>query len=211
MTTFKAGIKKARGSFVFLVGITLAFGTVFGLEQWKPHKSNSMAQASPIEIVEKSAIPFRARRALSDKEIEMATVAWQYFERNTNANTGLVNSVDGYTAATLWDTASYLLALISAHDLEIIDSPSFDRRLNQALATLADLKLFDNKLPNKVYSTEDGAMTTYTNTKTERGVGWSAIDLGRVMVPFHALSTTMEKLATCRKVVLGMKSMQQNH
>jgi len=187
MTSFKSGIKKARGSFVFLIGITLAFGTVFGLEQWTPRKNQVMVHSSPIDLVEASAIPLRVQRELNDKEIEMATVAWQYFDRNTNPTTGLVNSVDGYSAATLWDTASYLLALISAHDLGIVDTDSFDQRLTQALDTLAELKLFDGKLPNKVYSTEDASMTTYTNQATERGVGWSAIDLGRVMVPFHAL------------------------
>ena len=42
MSQFKDGLKKARGSMVFLFGITFAFGTVFGLEQWQPKKTNTM-------------------------------------------------------------------------------------------------------------------------------------------------------------------------
>ncbi len=193
MSHFKDNLKKARGSIVFLIGIVLAFGTVFGLEQWKPQKANVMneysaiASAGLINLTEEKNIPLREQRALTDDEVRMARVAWTYFENNTNADTGLVNSVDGYTAATLWDTASYLLAMISAYDLEIIDNTEFGNRLTKVLKTMAALPLFEDKLPNKVYSTATASMTTYDNQTTERGVGWSAIDIGRIMVPFNVL------------------------
>jgi len=187
MSQFKDGLNKARGSMVFLLGITLAFGTVFSLEQWQPNKPNTMAATSAINLIESESLPLRDHRALNAAEREMAQTAWTYFRNNTIEDTGLVNSVDGYTSATLWDTSSYMMALISAHDLDIIDTEEFDGRLRKLLTTLANIPLFEDRLPNKAYSTATGLMATYDNKPTDRGVGWSAIDIGRVMVPFNVL------------------------
>lgn len=187
MSQFKDNLRKARGSLTFVIGITLAFGIVFGLEQWQPQRTGAAMTSSPIEFVDTDALPLRANRHLNPAESEMARIAWSYFENNTDADTGLVNSVDGYTSATLWDTASYLLALLSVRDLEIIDHSEFVDRLQRVLGTLADISLFENRLPNKVYSTATATMTTYNNQPTTRGVGWSAVDIGRIMVPFSVL------------------------
>ena len=51
----------------------------------------------------------------------MAQVAWKYFENNTQPETGLANAVDKYPSTTMWDTASYLGALVSAYELGIIE------------------------------------------------------------------------------------------
>jgi len=187
MSQFRDGIRKARGSLVFLLGITLAFGTVFGLERWQPEKANTMAAAGAIDLDKSDSVPLRDHRALNEAELSMARVAWTYFSNNTIDDTGLVNSVDGYTAATLWDTSSYMLALIAAKDLGIVETAEFDDRLQRLLKTLAELPLFEDRLPNKVYSTTTANMVTYENVPTESGVGWSAIDIGRVMVPFNVL------------------------
>ena len=183
----KGNLMKVRGSLVFLVGLTIAFGTVFMLERWKPAVVVEVAEPK-VELLKENVIGTFASRPLTEQELQYATVAWQYFKSNTNAKTGLVNSVDQYPASTLWDTASYLLGLISAHRLEIVDQVEFQSRMNQALDTLAQLPLFDNRLPNKSYSTTDGSMVTYDNSVTDRGIGWSAIDMGRVLVPFHVLA-----------------------
>lgn len=183
----ESNLSKARGSIVFLVGLTLAFGTVFGLEKWKPQKSNFNMPVGQINFIDTNEIPLRVHRELSEVELEMAKVAWTYFKNNTDTETGLVNSVDGYTAATLWDTASYLMALISVQEIGIIEEEEFDTRLQQVLKTLAALPLFEGKLPNKVYSTKTATMTTYENKPSENGVGWSAIDIGRILVPFNML------------------------
>lgn len=187
MSQFKHNLAKARGSMTFVVGLTLAFGTVVGLEKWQPQEGSLTMTSSPVEFVNNQSLPMRAARPLTSKEMEMAHVAWSYFENNTDEQTGLVNSVDGYTSATLWDTASYLLGLLSARDLAIIDHTEFEARLTRVLNTLAELPLFEGQLPNKVYSAVSGTMTTYDNQPTSRGVGWSAIDIGRIMVPFNAL------------------------
>ncbi len=185
--SIKDNLMKARGSLVFLVGLTIAFGTVFTLEQWKPAAVVEVAQPK-VELVKEATIRTHESRELTAQELKYAKVAWQYFENNTDPQTGLVNSVDQYPASTLWDTSSYLLGLISAHRLDIVDAAAFNSRMNNALDTLATLPLFDDLLPNKSYSTKDASMVTYDNSVTTRGIGWSAIDMGRVLVPFHVLA-----------------------
>ena len=96
MSQLSENLKKARGSIVFLIGITLAFGTVFGLEQWKPGKVKMMTAANVIEIDSDTSIPLRKQRNLSSLELDMAKTAWKYFDNNTQDN-GLVNSVHNYT------------------------------------------------------------------------------------------------------------------
>jgi len=79
MSQFRDGIRKARGSLVFLLGITLAFGTVFGLERWQPEKANTMAAAGAIDLDKSDSVPLRDHRALNEAELSMARVAWTYF------------------------------------------------------------------------------------------------------------------------------------
>lgn len=129
----------------------------------------------------------RVKRSLTAEEQVWAKTAWQYFVNNTQENTGLVNSVNGYTATTMWDTASYMMAAISAQRLGIISNTEFDMRMNNVLSSLAKMPLFDNKLPNKSYNTKTLAMVNYTNKETEQGIGWSAIDIGRILVPLKIL------------------------
>lgn len=181
----KDNLMKARGSLVFLVGLTVAFGTVYSLERWNPVAPPGVTPV--IELSSQSDIPSVKVRALTDDEIQYASVAWQYFLKNTNPETGLVNSVSQYPAATLWDTSSYLLGLISAYRLGVVDAQEFNQRTKKLLGTLATMPLFDDQLPNKSYSTVNAAMVTYNNDPTTRGIGWSAIDIGRILVPFNVL------------------------
>lgn len=183
--SIKENIKRARGSLVFLTGLTIAFGTVYCLEQWHPEK-NFVADSKRIPATSVAISEFESREP-SAQEFGIAEIAWQYFVSNTDPNTGLVNSVDQYPASTLWDTASYLLGLIAAERLGIVKREEFDSRMLTVLGTMADMPLFDNRLPNKSYSTADGAMVTYENADSDRGIGWSAIDIGRALVPFHVL------------------------
>jgi len=126
-------------------------------------------------------------RNLSSEEKQWAETAWAYFKNNVNVKTGLVGSVQGFNGTTLWDTASYLLGLVSANRLGLISDSHFDRRTARALESLAALPLFDGKLPNKSYDVVTLKMTDYANEPTERGIGWSAIDIARVMVPVNIL------------------------
>ncbi|MEM1179653.1 MAG: DUF3131 domain-containing protein [Acidobacteriota bacterium] len=122
---------------------------------------------------------------LSAVEMKMARIAWKYFENNYQPTTGLVNSVDGFPSTTMWDTASYLGGLLAARELCIIDKHEFDKRLSKLLGTFSTLDLFQGELPNKAYNTETAAKVDYTNAPGE--IGFSALDLGRLLIWFRIL------------------------
>ncbi|HEY2844103.1 MAG TPA: DUF3131 domain-containing protein [Bryobacteraceae bacterium] len=136
----------------------------------------SAADTSP-----KNAGRNRPRRGgLTESETAMAKVAWKYFENNTNAKTGLANAVDAYPSTTMWDTASYLAGLLSAHELGIVSKNDFDRRMAAILKTLNEISFFHDELPNKAYSTDNAQKVDYANKPGE--IGYSAIDLGRLLI-----------------------------
>jgi hypothetical protein len=103
----------------------------------------------------------------------------------------------------MWDTGSYLMAVIAAKKIGLIQGEEFDGRISSALGALSKLPLFDKSLPNKAYNVSTLAMTDYGNTVTERGIGWSAIDIGRLLVPFNVLVWQYPQHGDLVKKVIG--------
>jgi hypothetical protein len=181
--TFREGLIKARSYIVFILGLAAAFTIIIKLEAMDIEKGIT----NRVEIKKSQDIPAGKTGRISRDEEKWARTAWRYFENNYRSETGLVNSVDGYQASTMWDTASYLMGLVSAYRLAIIPDDIFHQRLSSVLNTLAILPLFDDALPNKSYNTVSGQMVNYSNEKSKRGIGWSAIDIGRLLVPFNII------------------------
>ncbi|RQR34397.1 DUF3131 domain-containing protein [Burkholderia sp. Bp9143] len=117
---------------------------------------------------------------LDAREMQMARQAWVYFENNYQPATGFVNAGDNYPSTTMWDTASYLGALVAARNLDLIDKREFDDRLGALLRTLNSLDLFRGELPNTVYNTQTAQKVNYANQPGE--IGYSAVDLGRLLI-----------------------------
>ncbi|MFN6580806.1 MAG: DUF3131 domain-containing protein [Aulosira sp. ZfuVER01] len=126
---------------------------------------------------------------LTPEEQTYARAAWQYFVKNYQPATGFTNSTGGYPSGTLWDMGNYLMALNAARSLNLTDQADFDGRLNKFLTTLSSLKLFEDALPNKVYNAATGQMVDYGNNPNERGIGWSALDVGRILAAFDVIRT----------------------
>lgn len=183
--TFKEDILKARGHLVIISSIIVSLAIIPRLENY-----NKQAQATTnIEqnesLLKKSVIKLPESEVLSKQDIINANIAWKYFENNYNPQTGLVNSVDKYNASTMWDTSSYLLALICSYEIGIISKQKFDSMMSKALNSIYTMKLINNELPNKSYNTRTLDMVDYTNHKTNIGIGSSAIDIGRLFVPLY--------------------------
>jgi hypothetical protein len=191
--TFKEGLILSRGHLVFLAGLAAAFGIAIALERGKVQvpagfaggASASLKRGAPGATL--SPLPVPPPAPLTAEDLTRARRAWSYFEVNWRQETGLVDSVDRYPATTMWDTASYLMALLAARRLEVIPQATFDARTAAALSALARLPLFEGKLPNKSYNTLSLAMVDYNNRPAARGIGWSAIDIGRLLVPMNIL------------------------
>ncbi|MGI0492030.1 DUF3131 domain-containing protein [Alkalinema pantanalense CENA528] len=129
------------------------------------------------------------RNPLTPEEQEQSRIAWQYFVKNYQPSTGFTNSVGGYPSGSLWDMGNYLMALNSARWLNLIDQAEFDNKLNAFLNGIGKLQLFEGILPNKTYHAANGKMVNYNNEPTDRGIGWSALDIGRMLAAFHVIRT----------------------
>jgi len=140
-----------------------------------------------------SSAHFGRNGPLTEREFQMAQVAWTYFESFHQDETGLVNAVGNYPSTTLWDTASYISALVSAYELCIINKQEFDTRATSLLNTLRNLPLFRGEAPNKVYHTQTGQPVNYANEEGE--IGMSALDIGRMLVWLRILKERHPHLA----------------
>jgi hypothetical protein len=179
MHSYSRQPKWVRWTALFLVGVSWQFILqFFSLDPVRAEnpaaKSNSCAAiVSP----------------LTPEEEAYAKTAWQYFQANYQPDTGFANSTGGYPSGTMWDLGNYLMGLNSARWLNLVTQSEFDAKLNKFLATLSRLKLFDGALPNKVYNAKTAAMVDYANKSTPRGIGWSALDIGRMLAAFDSIRT----------------------
>jgi hypothetical protein len=180
------GWRSARGHVVFLLALLTAFAVVWWLERWETGQTGAPTAQAWAPDPETQAPP-PALEPLGEAEMESARAAWAYFAANIQPDTGLANSVGEYPNTTMWDTGSFLLAAISAERLGVLRRAEFDEVVGSALDSLARLPLFDGRLPNKAYDTRTLAMVDYANEPSEQGIGWSALDIGRVLVPLHVL------------------------
>ena len=191
------GFLHARSSIIVLMAMIFSFSVVSALKAFDP-----VATAKTETLTITPLIPAARIGELDQSDQEAARIAWKYFVNNYQEQTGLVNSADRYPASTMWDTGSYLMALICAQRLQLISNREFDTRLSRALESLSKLRLFDGELPNKSYNTMTLEMVDYNNLVTTRGIGWSAIDIGRLLVPFNVINWSYPgHTAEVRKVI----------
>jgi hypothetical protein len=111
-----------------------------------------------------------------------ARTAWAYVTRHYVPATGLVDATSGYAFTTVWDVASGIAALYCGHALKFLDEREYHRRMRRVLSTLRTMGIVDGAAFNKVYSTRTAAMVGRDQAPSGRGYGWSATDIGRLLV-----------------------------
>jgi hypothetical protein len=183
--------KPYRASLMFLSGLVLAAGVAVGFDETGRVLWRASAPVAVTEAPDLLALP---PRALDASDLAAGRAAWAYFAANTQRESGLVDSVAGYPSATLWDLGSYLLALVSARRLDIVSLAEFESRASQVLITLGKLQLVEGRLPNKAYDTRSLAMVDYANQPVDGGIGWSALDIARLLVALRAIEETAPQL-----------------
>lgn len=148
---------------------------------------------------------------LSEQELEWAKIAWKYFVNNYHPDTGLVNGVDEFNVASVWNIADTIAATITAHSLELIDTYEFDHRISPLLEFINRMSLSYGKMPDVFYSAGEGSIVDQTGTPEDNSKkdaaagsgtsgsgdkkgggengglnaeqkGWSAIDIGRLLI-----------------------------
>jgi hypothetical protein len=132
---------------------------------------------------------------VEDPDLVDARLAWRYVENNTLPTTGLANAVDGFQHVTVWDIASLIGAVYSAHELRILGDAAYDARIRQILGTLAQMPLFDGAAFNRFYDGKTGQMVDRNFKATATGYGWSATDIGRLLVWLRVLAVNQPQYA----------------
>ncbi len=176
---------KHRSSLFFIGGLLAAAGLAIGLD----NGAHNLRPAGnlPADLSDAPVHEPLDPRPISAEDRRAAEIAWAYFAANTRAETGWVDSVAGFPSTTLWDQGSYLLALTAACELRIIPDTECDARLERLFAGLETLQLYDGRLPNKVYDTRSLRMVDYDNSISDQGIGWSALDIARMLSALRIL------------------------
>lgn len=127
--------------------------------------------------------PPSADRATQERTLrESAQTAWAFVARNYSDASGLVRAHDTYQYVTIWDVASALASYRAARDLDLITEADYRRRMDRAIATLRSMPLYANAVPNRLFDSETGRMVGRDEKPTATGYGYSATDLGRMLV-----------------------------
>lgn len=212
--SFRDNLINARSHIIFLAALGCGLALVVSLERnisttspqqpaaVAPHglpdqPQNPLEPSSPMTVFNDiEPLPLAVTGRSPELDLKHARIAWTYFQNNTNPATGLVNSADRYPSTTMWETGSYFIAVISADLLGLIDTNEAEDRLSRALDTLASIRLFDDILPNKAYNVRTGDLVDYTNKPVERGLGWSALDIARMVGALGHVEHSYPQLAS---------------
>lgn len=119
----------------------------------------------------------------------MAAAAWQYLDRHYQPSTGFVNATPDWPNTTLWDLGGQLLAMQAAKEIGLINDSTYRARTRTTLTTLERVPLFEGAAFNRIYSTKDGSPDAGS------GAGWSATDLGRLLLALKILAVREPEFA----------------
>ncbi len=210
--SFRTNLVRARGHIVFLVALVIGLLLVLWLETLgDPPDPNAQSEGPDLmqTFDEIEPLPLAVRGESSGDDLESARIAWTYFENNTIEETGLVNSVDKYPSTTMWETGSYIVAVLSAERLGLIDSEAAEARLSKMLDSLRELRLFQDTLPNKAYNSRTLELVDYANQPSELGLGWSALDVARIVATLGLIERNHPALAPQVEALLDTWSLDR--
>jgi hypothetical protein len=168
--------------------------------------ARSIQAPSPPQVTRPVAPP-AAPPPVSDsaqREFLLASArsAWAYVRRNYHATTGFVGATDQYQFVTMWDVGSILGAYLSARELGFITPDDYRGRVSRVLRALEVAALHDGAAFNRLYAAASGRMVGRDHLPTRRGHGWSATDLGRLLVWLKIVAThDREHDAAARRIV----------
>jgi hypothetical protein len=95
-----------------------------------------------------------------------------------------VSATPDWAYTTTWDVGAQVLAYLAAKNLELLDEAEYHRRTARLLETLETKPLVRNATFNRTYS----ATTARPGDGTRGATGWSATDLGRLLVGLRVLA-----------------------
>jgi hypothetical protein len=187
--SFVHGLLAGRSHLAFLLGLAAAALTVRTADRIARAPAAQADRRSPAAAPDPREPPLRPRAAALDRsERRLALAAWSYLERNADPATGFAPSVKGARTTTMWDAGSQLMGILAAEDLGLVSEAGASHRLERIVASIAAIPLCEGGLPNKSYDVRTLEMVDYGGAAAPQGIGWSALDVARVLVPLGAIA-----------------------
>lgn len=156
----------------------------------------------PINHHQSTVLKKIAPISLSRNELLLAKKAEYYIQRNFHKETGLWNSVQGYSHTTMWDVASGIAATLALEALGMKETEQVHYELEKTLSTLSSFPLYKDTLPNREYSTKTGFPSGRLSETKSNGNGWSALDIGRLLIWLKILEQQHPELSpSVQKIV----------
>jgi hypothetical protein len=179
-----------------VLAVTLA---AYGAIRWQPRASapSGIGTADNFRDLRPEAWQLDTVRVEDEHAFfdDAAGRAWSYIEKYYEPATGLVRTVPEYPVATVWDIASALAAHYCAAELGLLPADEYDRRVSRALETLRTMPLFDGAAFNKSYLAHNAVMVDRQGVAVPDGYGWSATDVGRLLVWLRIIATRQPQYA----------------
>ncbi|KAB1457114.1 DUF3131 domain-containing protein [Vibrio panuliri] len=143
-----------------------------------------IVQTNDLEVeASKNEQPTETPRVpLTRNELLLAKKAQHYIKTNLRKNTGLWDSVQGYSHTTMWDVGSGIAATLALEALNLKSDEEVKLELSKTLHTLKTLPLYNGILPNREYNTKTGLPSGRLSNTPTNGNGWSALDIGRLLI-----------------------------
>ena len=113
--------------------------------------------------------------------MKSARGAWAYVTREVTS-AGFVGATRNYQFLTVWDMGSELAAAWSARELGFITPAQYRAFVGRILASIERMPLYDGAAFNRMYSAVNGKMVDSKAQASDKGMGWSALDHGRLLV-----------------------------
>jgi hypothetical protein len=166
----------------------------------------AIAAAAPARAVARSVPPAPPLSASEEAFLrQVARDAWSYLDANYNEATGLVSATPSWAYSTTWDVGAQILGFLAARNLELLDEAEYDRRTARLLETLARKPLVRGATFNRTYS----ATTAQPGDGTRGATGWSATDLGRLLVALRVLWEHEPRYREQIEAIVGRTDMDQ--
>ena len=146
--------------------------------------------------------PTPASRTEEDKLFDQAArAAWTLIDRSYYPATGFASAQPAFPYPTAWDIASTLAAYYSARGLGLLSQDEYLRRASKLLETMKTVRLFQGMAYGRNYDARNGELVGATQKPDPNGTGYSAIDLGRLLVVLAVVAKQDPQLADAARAV----------
>ena len=174
----------------------------------KPSGVMSQRQAlvipAPAPMTPTTATP-REQRDFMNRS---ARAAWSYVTREMTS-AGFVGATKNYQFLTVWDMGSALAAAYSARELGYITLVEYRRVVDRTLSSIEKIPLYENAAFNRMYSAQNGAMVDSKAAVSEKGMGWSALDHGRLFVWLKLIAKSDASFAQRAQAIVSRLDMSR--